>query len=241
MIKNDRIINSLIYGDAVEKLVKERNIDITEARAVISGMSFNEYCTLVEASADIIPPSGQPLSPGNSAANPAGQQSRPAATAPQQVAGPTAAPVAGKADPRGVQVRNPVTGKMEWMQPTAAMTGAKPGQPPQPGQPGLPPGQMPQLTAEEKDLSRMKHLAGIVEDGSCGGTGAGAIAIAPTSMGTIKRRQPTNEQPKEYTPKEAPKTIVGDTKPAQASGELSANLAARGKKAAGRTNNGFKR
>jgi hypothetical protein len=61
-------------------------------------------------------------------------------------------------------------------------------------------------------------------------------------MGGMRKRQPTVEVvKKEYTPKEPAKTIVGDTKPSQASGELSANLAARGKKSAGRTNNGFKR
>ena len=45
----------------------------------------------------------------------------------------------------------------------------------------------------------------------------------------------------EYVPKEAAKTIVGDTKPNQASGELSATLAANGKRTASRINNGIKR
>jgi hypothetical protein len=66
--------------------------------------------------------------------------------------------------------------------------------------------------------------------------------VAPVAIGKVKRRQPTEEQiKKEYTPKEAAKTIIGDTKPNQASGELSANLAVRGKKTASRANNGFKR
>jgi hypothetical protein len=209
MIKNDKVINSLMYGDAVEKLIKERNINITEARAIISEMSFSDYCNLVEASADIIPPSGKPLSPSVQP----GQQSQPAATAPQKTPAASAKP---GADPRGVQVRNPATGKMEWMQPTEPV-------------------------AEDEELNRMKKLAGIKENASCGATAAGSIASAPTSTGSVKRRQPTYEQPKEYTPKEAPKTIVGDTKPGQASGELSSNLAVRGKKTASRTNNGFKK
>lgn len=227
MIRNDRIINSLIHGDAVEKLIKENNIDVTEARAMISEMSFKDYCALDEASADIVPPSGKPLSPtgpggeppaapgtpikpGTTPANPPGQQSQPAATAPT--------PVKPAADPRGVQVKNPQTGKMEWMKPSVDQSG-KP-------------------VAEDKELARMKQLAGIVEDGSCGGISASSIAVAPKSMG---RRQPTDEKiKKEYTP-EVAKTVVGDTKPSQASGELSANLAVRGKKTASRTNNGFKR
>jgi len=230
MIRNDRIINSLIHGDAVEKLIKENNIDVTEARAMISEMSFKDYCALDEASADIVPPSGKPLSPtgpggeppaapgtpikpGTTPANPPGQQSQPAATAPT--------PVKPAADPRGVQVKNPQTGKMEWMKPSVDQSG-KP-------------------VAEDKELTRMKQLAGIVEDGSGGASCAGGIAVAPMPMGGVKRRQPTDEElKKEYTPKVA-KTVVGDTKPSQASGELSANLAVRGKKTASRTNNGFKR
>lgn len=237
MIRHDRIINSLIHGDMVHKLAQERCIGLTEARLLISQMSFKQYRDLSEASADIVPPSGKPLSPTGPggappAANPPGQQSQPAAAGPTPVTPPTAQ---GKADPRGVQVRNPVTGKMEWMQPTTAMAGAKPGQPPVPGQ-------VPAPVAEDKELARMKHLAGIKEDGSGGASCAGGIAIAPMPMGGVKRRQPTNEQqPKEYTAKEAPKTIVGDTKPGQASGELSANLAVRGKKSASRIHNGFKK
>ena len=65
MIRHDTIINSLIYGDMVQKLAKEKCIGLTEARLLISQMSFNEYRSLEEASADIIPPSGKPLSPAS--------------------------------------------------------------------------------------------------------------------------------------------------------------------------------
>ena len=238
MIRHDRIINSLVHSDMVDRLAKERNIGLTEARTLISEMSFQEYRSLEEASADIIPPSGKPLSPGNQSQSPTttpGQQNQPAATSAAPATPPTPQ---GKADPRGVQVRNPVTGKMEWMQPTNAMAGKVPGQPAQPGMPTPAAQQM----AEDKDLARMKQLAGIKEDGSSGASCAGGIAVAPMPMGGVKRRQATNEQqPKEYTAKEAPKTIVGDTKPGQAQGELSSNLAVRGKRTASRTNNGLKR
>jgi hypothetical protein len=200
MIKHDKIINSLMHG---------------EPREMISSMSFKDYYALDEASADIVPPSGKPISPTAPAATQpaAGQQSRPAATAP--------APLKPEADPRGVQVKNPQTGKMEWMKPSVDQSG-KP-------------------VVEDKALARMKQLAGIVEDGSCGGISASGIAVAPKSMGSMNRRQPTDEKiKKEYTP-EVAKTVVGDTKPNQASGELSATLAANNKKTASRTNNGFKK
>lgn len=213
MIRHDNIINSLMHGDVIDKLVQTRNIGISEARTLVSGMSFKEYRELAEASADIVPPSGKPLSPGRTAATKAPTQQTQAAPA-QGAPGAPAAP--GSTDPRGVQVRNPATGKMEWMQPTDAVS-------------------------EDIDLARMRKLAGIKEDSSAGASCAGAIASVPAALGNVKRRQPTNEQPKEYTAKEAPKTIVGDTKPSQASGELSSNLAARGKKTASRINNGFKK
>ena len=229
MIRNDRIINSLAYGDMVERVSKELNVGLTEARELISQMSFKQYRALEEASADIVPPSGQKL--GGSTpnqppqGNPPGQQSQPAQAGPQAKPGAPAAPAA--TDPRGVQVRNPQTGAMEWQ---------KPGAPAVPGQ------VQQQAVAEDKEIARMRELAGIKENCSAGATGAGAIAIAPTAMGNTKRREVTTEQkPVEYERTEAPKTIVGDTKPAQASGKLSADLAARGKKTASRNKNGLRR
>jgi len=257
MIKGDRIINALAYGDAVEKLAKERNIELTEARTILSQMSFIEYRNLEEAI--ITPPSGQTIAPtaapqkaGAAAANPQKMKAIwPGKGAPVEVGmtvglkGPNGLPVPGEISQvdmaaKGVKVKNPTTGQDEWANMDALepfMTGAEQGQNIQPGQ------QPTQPTAEDvNDLARMRKLAGIREECSGGATGAGAIAVAPAAMGKVKRRQPTEEQiKKEYTPKEAAKTIVGDTKPNQASGELSANLAVRGKKTASRTNNGFKR
>jgi hypothetical protein len=129
----------------------------------------------------------------------------------------------------GVKVKNPTTGKDEWMntdqlEPFMAQPGADKAEPGQ------------------NDLQRLKELAGIAENCSGGATGAGAIAIAPAPMGKMKKREPTEETlKKEYTPREAAKTIAGDTKLHQASGELSATLAANGKKTASRINNGMKR
>lgn len=92
-----------------------------------------------------------------------------------------------------------------------------------------------------EQLLRLRQLAGITEDASCGATGAGSIAIAPANMGNTKRRIPVEEGPSLEHPEVSNKTVVGDTKPNQATGRLSANLAARNKKTASRTNNGFKK
>ena len=156
--------------------------------------------------------------------------------------GPNGLPVPGEISQvdmgaKGVKVKNPTTGQDEWtnmdmLEPF--MASAEPGQNIQPGQ---------QPTAEDvSDLARMRKLAGIKEECSGGATGAGAIAVAPAAMGKVKRRtDPVEESPSLEHPVAGRKTIVGDTKPGQASGKLSANLAVRGKKTAGRTNNGFKK
>lgn len=211
-------------------------------------MSFSEYHKLSEAGANITPPSGQTISPSGPS-----QQKAPAAqNGPQQtksvwpgkgapvevgmtvgLKGPNGLPVPGTvsqvdASAKGVKVRNPTTGQEEWsnmdtLEPFMAQQGSG-------------------NQSQQIDLQRLQELAGIKENCSGGATGAGAIAIAPAPTGKVKRRQETSEQaPVEYTPKEAPKTIVGDTKPNQASGKLSADLAARGKKTASRINNGRKR
>lgn len=264
MIKNDRIINAIAYGDAVQKLSTTNKISISEAREIVSRMSFKEYRALEET---VVPPSGQTIGPsaGGQAAQPqtgatSGKPGQiksiwPGNGAPVEVGmtvgikGANGLPAPGQisqvdAGSKGVKIKNPTTGQDEWanmdsLEPFMAQDGQS--QNIQPGQQPVQPGQQP--TAEDaSSLARMRKLAGIKEDASCGATGAGAIAIAPVSMGSTKKRQATDEQlKKEYTPKEAAKTIIGDTKPHQASGELSANLAARGKKTASRTNNGFKK
>lgn len=262
MIKNDRVINEMLYGDIVEKVSKLRNIDLSEARKIVAGMSFLEYRKISEASADIAPPSGQTISPsGSGGSSPAGTPNAPGAKTwagkgtPLEpgmtvgLKGNSGVPIPGQVSNvelahGGVQVKNPQTGQDEWMniddlEPFMAQGGAQQQQPGQ-GQPQAPGATQP--TQEEAELNRMRKLAGLGENCSGGATGAGAIAMAPSAMGGVKRRQQTNEQPrKEYTPDGPPKTIVGDTKPNQASGALSSNLAMRGKRTASRNNNGFKK
>lgn len=248
--------NQMITDMLVSQLAESRSISVEEAKRVIADMSFLEYHRLAEAT--ITPPSGQTIGPsGTTGTNQKAQNTPntntgsnvkaiwPGKGAPVEVGmtvglkDPNGKPVPGQISQvdkgaQGAKVKNPITGKDEWMnldtlEPFMAQAGKQPQQtPPQQG------------VAEE--ISRMKQLAGIAENCSGGATGAGAIAIAPAPMGKVKRRQSTEEEvKKEYTPKHAAKTIVGDTKPNQASGELSATLAANGKKTASRIHNGFKK
>lgn len=54
------LANDMLYGDIVGRIAKERNIGLTEARTVISEMSFSQYRLLTEL---ITPPSGQTIGP----------------------------------------------------------------------------------------------------------------------------------------------------------------------------------
>jgi hypothetical protein len=239
--------NELIYGDIVKKLAELHTIGISEARVLLSEMSFSQYRALQQE--NITPPSGQtigPSGPDNKAtpAAPSGANIKaiwPGKGAPVEVGmtvgakGANGMPVPGEVTSvdmgaNGVKIKNPTTGQDEWrnieeLEPFMAQadqTGDN--------------GQM--QTTEKTDIARMRQLAGIKETCSSGATGAGAIATAPATLGGVKKRAPAEEGLKhEYKRKAAPKTIVGDTKPHQASGELSANLAATpGKKTAKRRN-----
>jgi hypothetical protein len=213
--------NHLTNNMIVQDLAESKNITVEEAKKIMAGLSFTEYHklaeslaqSLTEASADIIPPSGRPLSPNTG--------SQPAATAPTQKKPPVPG-IPGKpgtGEEEGVEVRNPKTGKMEVMVPAE---------------------QQMQETAE---LSRMKKLAGIKEDASCGATGAGAIASAPATMGKVKRRpDAVEESPSLEHEVAGRKSVVGATGPqAQPTKKLSANNAARGKPTPNRKNLGFKK
>lgn len=264
MIKDDPKIKELMYENAIKKLADLKGITLEESKAFISTMSFASYVKLLEAGANISPPSGQPIGqtagapsmPGGQQSQQQGQQQN--GTQPQQAQqapqkaqvmwggqgtpieqGMTVGlkdlsgkPVAGEItqvdqSANGVKVRNPTTGQEEWHGNNDLQQYTPDGV------------QGHQQMAE--DIRRMKQLAGIAEDGSSGGTCAGGIATAPMPMGKVRRRTATEQAPAvEY--KQGPqKTVVGDTKPNQASGKLSADLAARGKKTASRINNGIKR
>jgi hypothetical protein len=271
MKKLDSLANEMIYGDIVQKIAEERNIGITEARDVVSKISFKEYqileATVTPPSGSAIGPTTQPVQNQNDQANQAAASNAsgakgiwPGKGAPIEVGMTVGSmdrnnlPVPGTVTTvdkagNGVKVKNPTTGQDQWMNIDSLqpyMVGGKPGTP-APGQPGNQTDQQGALAqtgkvAEDAELSRMLQLAGIQENCSGGATGAGAIAMAPTAMGGIRKREPAEEALKpEYTPKGPAKTIVGDTKPNQATGKLSADLAASGRKAAGRINNGKKR
>ncbi len=251
MIKNDPIINKIAHGDAIEDLAKQRNISISEAKEEFTRMSFLEYHRLIsEAGANITPPSGNTISPSGSTGTV--QKPAQAAAGPQQMKaiwpgngapvemgmtvgmkGANGLPVPGTVSQvdkgaNGVKVKNSTTGADEWVNMDALEPFMAQGNQAAPVTPGA-------------DIQRLRELAGLPESCSGGASGAGGIAVASKPMGGVQRRQPAEEAlKKEYTPKVA-KTVVGDTKPAQASGQLSSTLAANGSKTASRINNGFKR
>jgi len=276
ILRYNPVILDLIYEDAIQKLANLKGITIEESRQEITKMSFKQYHNLLEAGANITPPSGQaigpsagapaqggapstaPIAPSGTSAPAQGSQSAPSKAqvmwngpgSPIEqgmtvgLKGPNGLPVAGEITQvdqgaNGVKVKNPTTGQEEWhgnddLQTYSDNTSA-PGASPQSA--AL---QQQQQVAE--DIRRMRQLAGIAEDGSGGCTGAGSVGGGvPVALGGMKRRTATEEAPAvEYTPGVA-KTVAGDTKPNQASGKLSADLAARGKKTAARINNGFKK
>lgn len=271
MIKGDKIINDLVYGNISETIAKTKNISIMEARSEISKMSFKDHIALEEA--DIVPPSGQPLGPtGTTGTNQSTNQSTASTPAPPSgntkgnwagkgspfevgmtvgLKGPTGAPTPGEISyidsaSKGVRVRDPSTGEEQWHNNDALIPySGNPGGTEQtklnnrPGQGGFNIDQLGQMM-EDKELTRLKQLAGISENASSGASSAGAIASAPTAMGSVNKRK-TTEQKKEYTRTAPAKSIIGDTKSHQASGELSATLVANGKKTATRINNGRKK
>ena len=262
-----------MYESAVETLARLTGITLSESKDRVSKMSFLQYHKLVEAGANITPPSGQPIGPagpsGISGAPPAPvTQGSPTATtgaaqkSPQKaqvmwngpgspveqgmtvgLKGTNGVPVPGEITQvdqgaNGVKVRNPTTGQEEWHSNDEleqyAGGATVPGATPQAA------GLQQQQMAE--DIKRMKELAGIAEDASAGAGCAGAMGAStaqPLGRKMQRRAMPENSMD-EYTPTVA-KTVVGDTKPHQDSGKLSARLAKAGKPAASRTNNGFKK
>jgi hypothetical protein len=259
----------MMYGDMISKLAEMKDISITEAKQLIESMSFGEYLTLIETvippSGNTIGPTTQPIQSGTQQNPPSqpngatpqppanGGQPSPAASTPNQPTsatgqkslmwagqgtplqqgmtvgfkGPNGVPVPGQVSQvngSNVTITDPTTGKPSVM----SMADLQ-----------------PFSQQANEDIQRMRTLAGIKENCSAGATGSGGIAVANTGLGhaPLKRKQYSNEnvQQKEYSRKEPAKTIVGDTKPHQASGELSATLAANGRKTASRTNNGFKK
>lgn len=201
--------NSLMHNMIVHDVASSKNITLEEAKSFIANLSFAEYHKLAEASADIIPPSGKPLSPSAGPAAAPGAPKKP----------PMAGTVPGQQADEPVEVRDPKTGKMIPMVPAD------------------------QQMQEDTDILRLRRLAGIKENASCGATGAGAIAIAPASMGKMNRRNDAVEESPSLEHEVAGrKSVVGATGPqAQPTKKLSANNAARGKPTPNRKNLGFKK
>jgi hypothetical protein len=231
MLTNNPKIDSLKYNDPVSRLMENE-----DTRSVIASMSFGDYHRLIEASADIVPPSGVKV--GGRA---------PVVNQPQQVQQPQqntakVVPPAGAQAPGGAVVgMNPQVPTQQGQPANAAkavgaeaqkllppgvkvpMMPAKPGVVPPgqvavPGQPapagqGLPPVVAP--TQEEVELRRLRELAGLGEEGSAGGIGSAAVSVGadavrklPVRNTTVRKR--TEESPSLEHPDAGRKTVPGD-------------------------------
>ena len=229
MLTNNPKISSLKYDDAVSRIMEGQGVSMEEARHAISSMSFKEYHALIEATADIVPPSGRLISPQQKA-----QPNQPAPVAGQAPATPGQPIQTIKPGTQPAPNTPPVAGQAIQQQ---AQQLLPPG-----SQVPVVPGQPPQQTEEEAELVRMRKLAGIGENCSGGATGAGAIAIAPASMGMKRREPPVEESPSLEHPVAGRKSIVGATGPqASAIGKLSANNSVRGNPTPFRKRNGLKK
>lgn len=272
MLSNNPRIMELLHESAVKTLSKLKNISLDESKDIISKMSFLQYHTLLEAGANIPSPSGgSSIGPSSNSVSPSAnpqqntqQGQQPGAQNKAQVLwqkgvpaqrgmtvglqGQGGLPIPGEitqvdTSAKGVKVRNPTTGQEEWhgddeLNPyVSGHTTLQPNQQPQQGQ---------QMQGMREELSRLKQLAGISEDGSSGGctagaTSAGNVASSPAAFMKPKRRSEVDESPSLEHPEVNGKELAPGVKPNAASGRLSANLAAKNMKTASRSKNGLRR
>ena len=238
MILNDSQIDMMINGNILDTIAERHGVDAVQARSILSEMSFLEYMSLTENT--VTPPSGQQVGSKSSGTGTT-------STAPNNKmwANPntpiTAGMTVGVKDPKGqvmpmqvsqvdqnasgVKVRDMTTGKEEWYNKEQLVTMGMTTENDDNGVTG----------EDEAELTRILELAGISEMSSAGSSCAGAIATGPTAMGATRKRSQESVSLDNEHKRETPyKSIIGDTKPAQASGQLSANLAASGKPTARR-------
>ena len=210
MLSNNTKITALIYENAIEKYAKTNNISLQEAKAAISIMPFKQYLKLLEDGSNLIPPSGQPIGYDNSVKKPNSPATSNVTTwtsnalpmAKDMIVGVTSAngmPEEGTVtdiSPDLVKVRG-LNGQEQSYNPKdprlVPVAAKKPVPVPATNtqtqqQTQLQP-QTPNQVQEEKDLARLKHLAGIAEDCSGGASGASGIAVMATEMAPLVRRR----------------------------------------------------
>ena len=145
MLRHSPKIIDLMYESAINRLAITKGITLRESKQEIAQMSFIQYLTLLEASANITPPSGQTIGPSASSvpAQPSAQatQNKTPQTAPAKaqimwngpgspieqgmtvgLKGPNGLPVAGEitqvdTNSKGVKVKNTATGQAHGLQP----------------------------------------------------------------------------------------------------------------------------
>ena len=243
MILNDKEIQKMINGDILETIAQQKGVSINEARGILAGMSFSEYLALSE---NVVPPSGQPVGSGTTSKPNAGAENddtADSANGAKMWSNPNAPIAAGMTvgiqgdggavipmqvsqvdqNAAGVKVKDPTTGKEQWYNKDQLSTF------------GITTEGEESEETDTADLSRLRELAGLGEMASAGASCAGAIATAPAPVGKVRTRSEESARLKSEHKRDTPyETIIGDTKPAQASGQLSANLAASGKPTARR-------
>lgn len=246
MILNDKEIQKLINGDILEAIAQQKGVSINEARVIFASMSFSEYLALTE---NVVPPSGQPVGngtpnkPNAGAENDGNDDNDDNANGAKMWSNPNAPIAAGMTvgiqgdggavipmqvsqvdqNAAGVKVKDPTTGKEQWYNKDQLSTF------------GITTEGEESEETDTTDLDRLRELAGLGEMASAGASCAGAIATAPTPVGKVRTRSEESARLKSEHKRDTPyETIIGDTKPAQASGQLSANLAASGKPTARR-------
>lgn len=219
---------------------EQYSVDAESARNILKELSFLEYVNLLEA--PIIPPSGKPVGASTQSQQPTKKEpssNTGSAQTPMWQGGQAPVTVGmmvgiGAEDnvlpgqvtsvdqaAHGVKVKDPTTGKEQWKNIDDLET-------------------VQQDTVSE-DIARIKQLAGISEDASAGAVSSGSIATSTHPFTGVVSRKRTEEAAlkREHVRSTPSKSIIGDTKPNQASGELSANLAASGKRTTRRKNNGL--
>lgn len=272
MLTDNYKITSLGHECITNILSSKYSISLEEAAEVVKQLSFSEYNSLLEASADIPSPSGQSnISPTSSAGSSSGTAANSGSSG---LGGATAAgaipwkgtgvPVqqgmaVGIKDPKtglvmphqvtktdgqgGATVTDPTTGKISTYneKDLLALGKSKGMANPMQKTTNAITGLVQSHDYGDKELNRILELAGLKEDGSSGGCGAGATAGATVSgniatvavpLGAVKKRKLAKEK--------SDSTVSGKIDPNAASGELAQKLSDRKMKSATRHHNGIR-
>lgn len=232
------------HNKLLKILSTKHNVSIHESIEMLRNLSFSDYQTLLaEATADIIPPSGNKIGGQSSGTistlQPSSTMSTPASTGVNSTVqkgqtvsvknanGEDEAGEVTDIDPvsQNITVRDSQGNNVQYKKDDVRMLNPMP---------RTAAAVKSLMQSEEYDeLHRVLELAGLAETASCGATGAGSIASAPASFQPIKKRVTAEVS--------GTGTIYGKIDPYAATGKLSRRLADKGMNTASRKNNGKKK